>query len=64
MIYNTSFVLGVKACVEANQHVDEEPYEVNLDNHGCQDGPRTGRIRASENVSSLTKSRNSCLLFR
>lgn len=35
----------IKACMEAMQPVDEEPYEVNLDNHGCCEGPKTGRLR-------------------
>ncbi|KAI3449810.1 hypothetical protein Pfo_006475 [Paulownia fortunei] len=43
----------IKACVEANLPVSEEPYEVNLDNHGCCDGPRTGRLRASNNAPKL-----------
>ncbi|KAG8389172.1 hypothetical protein BUALT_Bualt02G0201400 [Buddleja alternifolia] len=43
----------VKACVEANCHVSEERFEVNLDNHGCRDGPRTGRLRASNNAPKL-----------
>ena len=34
------------------QPVDEEPYEVGLDNHGCHDGPKTGRLRALDNVSA------------
>ncbi|KAK4418426.1 BRCA1-associated RING domain protein 1 [Sesamum alatum] len=43
----------IKACVEANGPVDEEPYEVNLDNHGCHNGPRNGRLRASNNAPKL-----------
>ncbi|GFQ03181.1 protein breast cancer susceptibility 1 homolog [Phtheirospermum japonicum] len=43
----------IKACVEANHYVDEEPYEVNLDNHGCCDGAKTGRSRASNNRPSI-----------
>ncbi|KAK6141504.1 hypothetical protein DH2020_024749 [Rehmannia glutinosa] len=43
----------IKACVEANCPVNEEPYEVNLDNHGCCGGPRTGRLRASNNAPKL-----------
>ncbi|GFP82946.1 protein breast cancer susceptibility 1 homolog [Phtheirospermum japonicum] len=43
----------IKACVEANHYVDEEPYEVNLDNHGCCDGAKTGRLRASNNAPKL-----------
>ncbi|GFY99548.1 breast cancer associated RING 1 [Actinidia rufa] len=43
----------IKACMEAMQPVDEEPYEVGLDNHGCHDGPKTGRLRALDNESKL-----------
>ncbi|KAL0383648.1 UNVERIFIED_CONTAM: BRCA1-associated RING domain protein 1 [Sesamum calycinum] len=43
----------IKACVEANHPVDEEPFEVNLDNHGCRNGPRNGRLRASNNAPKL-----------
>ncbi|OAY32679.1 BRCA1-associated RING domain protein 1 isoform X2 [Manihot esculenta] len=34
----------VKACMKSIRPVDEEPYEVSLDNHGCYNGPRTGRL--------------------
>ncbi|XP_044492419.1 BRCA1-associated RING domain protein 1 [Mangifera indica] len=43
----------IKACMEAMRPVYEEPYEVSLDNHGCQDGPRTGRLRVLEKASKL-----------
>lgn len=43
---------GVKACMETKHHVDEEPYEVSLDNYGCRDGPKVGRLGALRNVSS------------
>jgi hypothetical protein len=36
--------------MEAMHPVDEVPYEVCLDNHGCSDGPKTGRLMASNNV--------------
>ncbi|KAM1795605.1 hypothetical protein ACFX11_035930 [Malus domestica] len=43
----------VKACMEATGHVNEEPYEASLDNYGCcDDGPKSGRLRATNNVSS------------
>lgn len=42
---------GIKACIDAMHRVDEEPYEVSLDNYGCCDGPKTGRLRALHNVS-------------
>ena len=47
---------GIKACMEAKHPVDEEPYEVSLDVHGCCDGPKIGRIRALEKVLSLSLS--------
>ncbi|XP_058196920.1 BRCA1-associated RING domain protein 1-like isoform X2 [Rhododendron vialii] len=43
----------IKACMEAMHPVDEEPYEVSLDNHGHCDGPKTGRLRALGNVPKL-----------
>ncbi|KAG5514637.1 hypothetical protein RHGRI_035886 [Rhododendron griersonianum] len=43
----------IKACMEAMYPVDEEPYEVSLDNHGCCDGPKTGRLRTLGNVPKL-----------
>ncbi|PSR89781.1 BRCA1-associated RING domain protein [Actinidia chinensis var. chinensis] len=43
----------IKACMEALHSVDEEPYEVGLDNHGCRDGPKTGRLRALDNAPKL-----------
>ncbi|GMI70669.1 hypothetical protein HRI_000736200 [Hibiscus trionum] len=35
----------VKACIKAMRHVDELPYEINIDVHGMRDGPRLGRLR-------------------
>lgn len=43
----------VKACMEATHYVDEEPYEVSLDYHGCCGGPKTGRLKALDNVPKL-----------
>lgn len=37
--------------MEAMNPVGEEPYEINLDNHGCEEGPKTGRLRALNKVS-------------
>lgn len=48
----------IKACIEAKCHVNEEPYEVSLDNYGCCDGPKTGRLRASNNEPKLFSSLN------
>lgn len=39
--------------MEALYLVDEEPYEVSLDNYGCHDGPKTGRLRSLDNVCSF-----------
>lgn len=46
---------GIKACMESMHPVDEEPYEVCLDNHGCCDGPKTGRLSVLDNVSLLLR---------
>ncbi|KAJ8899539.1 hypothetical protein K2173_018513 [Erythroxylum novogranatense] len=43
----------VKACMETMRAVEEEPYEISLDNHGCHGGPRTGRLRALNNAPKL-----------
>ncbi|XVF81030.1 hypothetical protein PTKIN_Ptkin15bG0123700 [Pterospermum kingtungense] len=43
----------INACMKAMHPVNEEPYEVSLDNHGCHDGPKTGRLRALNNASKL-----------
>lgn len=54
LMLNMDFA-GIKACMEAKHHVDEEPYEVILDNYGCCDGPKAGRLRALNSVSSSRK---------
>lgn len=51
---------GVKACMETKHHVDEEPYEVSLDNYGCRSGAKAGRLRALSNVSSSNENRVLC----
>ncbi|MCL7028903.1 hypothetical protein MKW94_019786 [Papaver nudicaule] len=43
----------IKACIQAMDLVNEEPYEVRLDIHGCLDGPRNGRLRVSEGAAKL-----------
>ncbi|CAN4093563.1 unnamed protein product [Withania somnifera] len=43
----------VKACIAANGPVNEELYEINLDNYGCTGGPKAGRVRASTNAPKL-----------
>ncbi|GAB2298373.1 hypothetical protein Dimus_032438 [Dionaea muscipula] len=43
----------IKACMEAMHPVVEEPYEVCIDNHGCQFGPRTRRLRALTDTPKL-----------
>ncbi|XWS31387.1 hypothetical protein CRYUN_Cryun23aG0071500 [Craigia yunnanensis] len=55
-ISNGNWVLKIdwiKACMKAMGPVTEEPYEVSLDNHGCSDGPKTGRLRALDNAPKL-----------
>ncbi|KAD7479527.1 hypothetical protein E3N88_02663 [Mikania micrantha] len=48
----------VKACVEAGHLVEEEPYEVLIDNHGSKDGPKTGRLRVQNNAPKLFNNLN------
>ncbi|XP_049411850.1 BRCA1-associated RING domain protein 1 [Solanum stenotomum] len=43
----------IKACIQENYPVNEEAYEVSLDNHGCFGGPKVGRLRASSNAPKL-----------
>ncbi|KAL4577218.1 hypothetical protein LXL04_013323 [Taraxacum kok-saghyz] len=43
----------VKACMECKSYVNEEPYEVNLDTHGCVGGPKAGRLRNLDNSPKL-----------
>ncbi|XP_063939260.1 protein BREAST CANCER SUSCEPTIBILITY 1 homolog [Daucus carota subsp. sativus] len=35
----------VKACLKANENVDEQQYEIDVDIHGIRGGPRQGRLR-------------------
>ena len=37
--------------MQAMHPVDEEQYEISLDNHGCIGGPKAGRLSALNNVS-------------
>ncbi|XP_061343469.1 BRCA1-associated RING domain protein 1 [Gastrolobium bilobum] len=43
----------IKASMEAMNPVEEEPYEISLDNHGCYGGPKAGRLRALANEPKL-----------
>ncbi|XP_062094809.1 protein BREAST CANCER SUSCEPTIBILITY 1 homolog isoform X2 [Humulus lupulus] len=43
----------IKACMEAMKLVDEECFEINVDSHGIQDGPRLGRIRVQKKQPKL-----------
>ncbi|KAF9606902.1 hypothetical protein IFM89_029501 [Coptis chinensis] len=55
-ILNGSWILKIdwiKACMEAMNPVNEEPYEVSIDVHGCQDGPKNGRERVMEKAPKL-----------
>lgn len=55
-ILNGKWVLKIdwiKACIKAGRPLDEEPYEVCLDNHGCIDGPKIGRLRALQNAPKI-----------
>jgi len=42
--------------MEEKNPVEEEPYEISVDNQGCQGGPRAGRLKALANVSILIAS--------
>ncbi|XP_063950090.1 BRCA1-associated RING domain protein 1 [Daucus carota subsp. sativus] len=42
----------IKSCAKANKPMNEEPYEVTLDNHGARDGPKTGRHLTLDNAST------------
>ncbi|KAK8674421.1 hypothetical protein V6N13_112712 [Hibiscus sabdariffa] len=55
-ISNGKWVLNInwiKECMKAMHPLNEEPYEVSLDNHGCRDGPKTGRLRVLDNAPKL-----------
>ncbi|KAA8550722.1 hypothetical protein F0562_002406 [Nyssa sinensis] len=55
-ILNGKWILRIdwiRACMEAMHPVDEESYEVSLDNHGCCNGPKTGRLRVLNNAPKL-----------
>lgn len=44
---------GVKACLEAVEPVNEMPYEITRDIHGCFSGPQRGRMRVMAKVCYL-----------
>ncbi|XP_039021093.1 BRCA1-associated RING domain protein 1-like isoform X2 [Hibiscus syriacus] len=55
-ISNGKWILNinwVKECLKAMHPLSEEPYEVSLDNHGCCDGPKTGRLRVLNDAPKL-----------
>ncbi|KAK8965903.1 hypothetical protein KSP40_PGU006470 [Platanthera guangdongensis] len=45
--------LGIRACLEAEDFVPEENYEITHDIHYCFDGPKSGRIRVAQKGSKL-----------
>lgn len=47
------FPVGVTASMEVMCPVEEEPFEISLDNYGCQGGPKAGRLRALANVNTF-----------
>lgn len=53
----------MKASLEASQPVDEEPFEIHIDTQGCEDGPKTARLRAATNVSIHTYQNNILKVF-
>ncbi|KMT05903.1 hypothetical protein BVRB_7g165610 [Beta vulgaris subsp. vulgaris] len=46
----------IEACMKSKCPIDEEPYEISLDNHDCSDGPKTGRLRVLNNAPKLFSS--------
>ncbi|CAI9107576.1 OLC1v1006960C1 [Oldenlandia corymbosa var. corymbosa] len=55
-ILNGRWILNmgwIRASMEANLPLDEGPYEISIDNHGCLDGPKTGRLRVSNEEPKL-----------
>lgn len=46
--------LGIIACLEETNLVDEECYEIDLDNQGCRGGPKAGRLMALAKVNILS----------
>ncbi|KAM0949343.1 putative BRCT domain, BRCA1-associated, BRCT domain superfamily [Dioscorea sansibarensis] len=44
---------GIRACLEAGNPVEEEPYEITHDVNGSFDGPRIGRTRAMTKAPKL-----------
>lgn len=50
-LYCLATFTGIKACMEAMDHVDEEKYEITVDVHGVRDGPRLGRLRVLNMVN-------------
>ncbi|KNA23473.1 hypothetical protein SOVF_023940 [Spinacia oleracea] len=58
-ILNGRWILSIdwiEACMQSKCPVDEEPYEIIFDNHGCCDGPKTGRLRVLDNAPKLFSS--------
>ncbi|KAH7434422.1 hypothetical protein KP509_06G016800 [Ceratopteris richardii] len=43
----------LNACIEAGNHVCEEPFEINVDIHGTIQGPKQGRMCAMHKASKL-----------
>ncbi|XP_023554232.1 BRCA1-associated RING domain protein 1 [Cucurbita pepo subsp. pepo] len=43
----------VKACMKERRPLNEEPYEIALDNYGCTDGPKSGRLRVLNHAPKL-----------
>ncbi|KAK4491567.1 hypothetical protein RD792_002319 [Penstemon davidsonii] len=56
-------VQWLKACIEAGELVDEQPYEIAVDIHGVKDGPRLGRLRLLNKAHTPDLDRN-LQLFR
>ncbi|XP_057549284.1 BRCA1-associated RING domain protein 1-like isoform X2 [Amaranthus tricolor] len=52
-ILNGRWILKTDSCMQSKLPINEEPYEISLDNHGCCNGPKTGRLRLLNNEQKL-----------
>lgn len=46
---------GIIASLEATEYVDEQQYEIKIDTHGIVDGPKLGRLRILNKVTSFSR---------
>lgn len=46
---------GIIASLEATEFIDEQQYEIKIDTHGIMDGPKLGRLRILNKVTSFSR---------